>query len=291
MEGVPGYTVEEVTERAFRDRLAAMSDDSKPCEACGKPMVRADLGYKVADAYWARRRACSPSCGRQLLRRKRTERCGHCMGLIAIKRSKSYGVHYCSGRCRGLALRKPREAPRLAADGVTASIPLSCGHVAIVDADMLARVSAHSWNHHHGRNHVTAMIDGRTVLLHHFVLGADARLVDHHFGDGLDNRRAVLRPASSTENAWNQKKVASPTTSRFKGVYLHSEARRWNLTKPWAVQIRANGVRRTIGNFATEEEAARAYDSAAREAFGAFACVNFPGPGERCALGDGHRQK
>jgi hypothetical protein len=49
-----------------------------------------------------------------------------------------------------------------------------------------------------------------------------------------------------------------------------------------------NGEVRHLGYFALPEEAARAYDTAARRLFGEYAAVNFPGIGERDArsLGD-----
>jgi hypothetical protein len=53
---------------------------------------------------------------------------------------------------------------------------------------------------------------------------------------------------------------------------------------------RARGRRRTVetyfGRFDTEEDAARAYDEAARRLHGELARVNFPRDGERSALHD-----
>lgn len=47
--------------------------------------------------------------------------------------------------------------------------------------------------------------------------------------------------------------------------------------------IRVDGATRFLGNYLTEEDAARAYDAVARERFGEFACVNFPIGNERGA--------
>jgi hypothetical protein len=54
---------------------------------------------------------------------------------------------------------------------------------------------------------------------------------------------------------------------RFKGV---------NLTRPWAAEIVVNRRSIHLGYFADKEDAARAYDAAAHEHFGAFASPNFP---------------
>jgi hypothetical protein len=44
----------------------------------------------------------------------------------------------------------------------------------------------------------------------------------------------------------------------------------------WTASIVRQGRRKFLGNFRTEEEAARAYDRAAREALGQYAKLNFP---------------
>lgn len=114
---------------------------------------------------------------------------------------------------------------------------------------------------------------GRTrsqIYMHRVVASAgQGELVDHINGNTLDNRRCNLRLCSSGENARNSRKKRG--TSRFKGVSRH------NKTKQWSVQICTNGTRVHLGQFDSEEDAARAYDAAATQAHGAFAKLNFPG--------------
>jgi hypothetical protein len=110
--------------------------------------------------------------------------------------------------------------------------------------------------------------------MHHFL--TEWPRVDHANGDGLDNRRANLRPASQLLNARNLRKRQG-TSSRFKGVCRLPDGR-------WQANIRINGHSRHLGWFVDEEAAAGAYDNAARELFGEFAAVNFPQLGERGAL-------
>ncbi len=98
--------------------------------------------------------------------------------------------------------------------------------------------------------------------------------VDHINHDKLDNRRENLRLATHQQNKWNTKKPSSrtdtPFTSKYKGVSLFKKNGRWTAS------IRINGKSKRLGYFSTEEDAARAYDIAARANFGEFACCNFP---------------
>lgn len=96
--------------------------------------------------------------------------------------------------------------------------------------------------------------------------------VDHWNGDGLDNRRKNLRACETTGNNQNRRRRKTGA-SMYCGV--------WRQKKRWAASIDANHRRYLLGTFATEEEAARAYDAKARELHGEFATLNFPLPGER----------
>lgn len=165
---------------------------------------------------------------------------------------------------------------------MTAEIPLTHGVVALVDDEDYERVmAAGKWQAYPSGETAYAKRgvrrpDGvwRLLSLHTFLTGYT--LTDHHNGNGLDNRRANLRPATHGQNCANRA-LQRNNTSGFKGVNWHSHSRKWK------AQIRANGTKRHLGVFGTPEEAARAYDDAARELHGEFAAVNYPAPGERGA--------
>lgn len=97
-------------------------------------------------------------------------------------------------------------------------------------------------------------------------------MIDHKNGNGLDNRRSNLRFCTNAQNQHNQRKWGSrsgkPLSSRYKGVSWHRRGH-------WRAKIQAQGKRRYLGQFQSEEAAARAYDRAARELHGEFAVLNF----------------
>ncbi len=165
-----------------------------------------------------------------------------------------------------------------------ARIPLTRGLFALADAADAESLNEHLW--YVGRTtgscwyayrrlpQTEQFPHGRRQSMHHFLTGWS--LVDHRNGNGLDNRRSNLRPATSTQNSANKRKTRG--SSRYKGVTWNKNAKRWQAS------IQVNRKRRHLGYFLAEEPAARAYDAAARLTFGAFAALNFPTAGERSAL-------
>jgi len=160
--------------------------------------------------------------------------------------------------------RKPVEPP----DDIR-RIPLGHGKYAYVDAEDYEWLSQWKWRL---RNGYAARRDGagKTIFMHRQIMRApEGRLVDHMDGNKRHNYRSNLRLCSSGENVHNAAKRAG-TGSRFKGVYRHAKSGKW------CAQIHFGGQPTHLGCFADEVEAARAYDRAAVERFGAFARPNFP---------------
>jgi len=99
---------------------------------------------------------------------------------------------------------------------------------------------------------------------------AENMFVDHINGNGLDNRKANLRPATCAQNQRNRKKCHFNSRSRYKGLHWDRHFNKWR------VRICLNRTKIQIGLFDNETEAAKAYDRAAKKYHGQFASLNFP---------------
>ena len=94
-------------------------------------------------------------------------------------------------------------------------------------------------------------------------------MLDHINGIRWDNRIENLREATNEQNARNQRSHKD-SLSQHKGACWDKQNQKWK------ARIMVSGKQKSLGSYASEEEAARAYDKAAREQFGDYACLNFP---------------
>ena len=110
------------------------------------------------------------------------------------------------------------------------------------------------------------------LSMHRFILNiTDPKIqVDHVNHDTLDNRKYNLRAGPQSMNQQNTRRKLN-NKSGYKGVNVSSGNRR----KKFQAEIRVNGKATFLGRFEKADDAARAYDEAARLHFGANAHTNF----------------
>ena len=148
---------------------------------------------------------------------------------------------------------------------VSKTIPLTRGYVATVDDADFERLAAKTWwTARRGRTVYAICADG---YMHRIIMEPKpGQWTDHINHDGLDNRRENLRLCTSSQNHQNQRKTRG--TSRYKGVSLYRDGK-------WRAKIKKDGKQHSLGHFVNEDDAAKAYDRAAREMFGEYAHTNF----------------
>jgi hypothetical protein len=153
---------------------------------------------------------------------------------------------------------------------MTKAIPLSKGYSAIVDDDDYEPLMRHKWYANVASGTVYAMRkDGsrKCHYMHRDLMDAPrGYVVDHIDRNGLNNTKANLRVATHSQNFCNRKPKEG-AASKFLGVSKNRNK--------WVARIRIGGVQRTLGRYENEQEAALAYDRAAREFHGEFARPNF----------------
>ena len=162
------------------------------------------------------------------------------------------------------------------------TIKLNKGKYAIVDDQDYERLNKHKWSAQ--KNYSTwyaircvRLSKGKwkTIQMHRVILGlkhTDTRLCDHKNHNGLDNRRDNLRVCTRSQNQHNRLSTKS-SSSIYKGIY-------WvKITNKWRAEITCDGIRRRLGYYQSEIEAAKVYDNAAKTHHGKFALLNFPAKG------------
>ncbi len=160
-------------------------------------------------------------------------------------------------------------------------IKLSRGAVALVDDEDFEHLSKHKWSlvpGNRGTAYAAAQIknaqgEWRFRRMHRFIMGSKdpALYIDHRNGNGLDNRKENLRVATPLENGRNRTRALKNKTG-FRGVQP-----RLGGGKCFQAVIRVNHKLICLGSYDTAEDAARAYDKAAKQHFQDFCgFLNFP---------------
>jgi len=157
------------------------------------------------------------------------------------------------------------------------TIELTQGKVALVSDQDYEALKGYRWiarlSKTHEKYYAVRVIrsEGRQVkvrYMHREIMNAPrGTLVDHKDGHSLNNQRENLRYATPSQNNANARPRRN-ASSRYKGVS------KYNRDGTWQAEISVNKDRILIGRFPTEDEAAQAYNEAAKKHYGDFAYLN-----------------
>jgi hypothetical protein len=139
----------------------------------------------------------------------------------------------------------------------------------LVDDEDYERLSKYKWVRA-GAYAVRCLGNNKYIQMHREIMNAPAHLqVDHINQNKNDHRKCNLRLVTHSQNHCNIGKTAKNSISLFKGVSWHKQNHRWY------ARLGSRINPRSLGGFDHEIKAALAFDKAAREVYGEYACPNF----------------
>ena len=164
--------------------------------------------------------------------------------------------------------------------GMPMEIALSRGQVTIIDDEDWEKVKQHKWHANLDRTtggyYAVATVkkpngSHSIIQMHRLIKDAPPTLyIDHKDRDTLNNRKTNLRICTHQQNCCNRNGAYKGSSSKFLGIY-------WNKRdKVWTAYISYHGIRKHLGSFKYETDAAQTRDIAAVEYHGEFAFLNLP---------------
>lgn len=106
----------------------------------------------------------------------------------------------------------------------------------------------------------------RKLRMHKLLL-TDAQVVDHINRNKLDNRRSNLRSVTTNQSNANRAAFSSKKASSYKGVHRTASGK-------WQAMLWHEGKNHGLGSYDTPEEAALAYNAAAKQLRGDHTFLN-----------------
>jgi hypothetical protein len=157
-------------------------------------------------------------------------------------------------------------------------IPLTRGQFALVDDEDYKHLIQHKWcalfykcvNSFYAMQALPRNGEKQKIIsMHRVIMGVtDSKIqVDHIDHDTLNNQRSNLRICNHSESMANRRPFKNGSSKYF-GVHWHKK------TGKWQVQIQKDKKLKYIGIFATQEDAAKAYNEIAIKTHGEFANLN-----------------
>lgn len=223
---------------------------------------------------------CSVKCNTEHLKDQIKLICKNCLNKFSVKKSHENRASYCSNFCKFSGQSLERNFPEPPQIDGSSWVQLGKEKFALVDKEDFETVSKFKWSLYKGYAYSQYKDDLgllHKIQMHRIIMNVtDQKIeIDHINGDTLNNKKSNLRFADRSKNAMNKINRVLGSTSSYRGVYARGNG--------WISSITKNSNQLYLGSFTAEEDAAKAYDSAARELFGEFARLNFPREDEQKA--------
>lgn len=156
-------------------------------------------------------------------------------------------------------------------------ILLSQGKIALIDDEDFEIVNRYKWYANKHRSTFYARTNVRVgykkrinIKMHRLILNLTDQniIIDHVDGNGCNNQKDNLRICTNSQNQANRPK-RKYSIALYKGI-SQSNSKKGG----WRAQIKINGRVKSLGYFNTQEQAALAYNEAAKIIHGEFANIN-----------------